>query len=146
MGVKVDGWTQAGGGSYPRLLTAWTATDHGLLMGTAAAFVAGAVLGGAVVGDRRRVINFHGRSVVISGGSRGRGLALARRMARDGARVAILGRNFAELTAARDRIAKEGGEVYALPCDVSRRDDRENAMKNVARRFGGIDLVIHSKA
>jgi NAD(P)-dependent dehydrogenase (short-subunit alcohol dehydrogenase family) len=69
---------------------------------------------------------------------------LARQLAREGARLALLARDFNELAAARDELSRAGAQVYAVPCDVRNRGDVENAIANVVRRFGGIDVLINN--
>lgn len=115
-------------------------------LATAAALVGGLILGNLV---RKKVASawagsFHGRTVVITGGSRGLGLVLAHRFGREGARLAILARNQRELYAARDELVDAGCEVYALPCDIRQRETVEAAVRNVARRFGHIDVLVNN--
>lgn len=107
----------------------------------AVGMVLGSVAGAAL---RRPGFSFQGRTVVITGGSRGLGYVLARELSQEGARVAILARDFHELAAARDHISRSGGEVYAVPCNVTDRGDVENAMHNVVQRFGSIDVLVNN--
>src|SRR5687768_13640627 len=66
-----------------------------------------------------RRIDFRGKVVLITGGSRGLGLVLARQFAEEGARLAICARDPEELTRAVDDLAARGAEVLAVPCDVT---------------------------
>src|SRR5215210_4726590 len=60
-----------------------------------------------------------GKTVVITGGSRGLGLALAREMAAQGARVAICGRDAGSLERARQSLAQISDDVMAVICDIT---------------------------
>lgn len=114
-------------------------------------WVVGAVAGAAAVlaaahGTRaRRAIEFGGRVVVITGGSRGLGLVLARTFAAEGARLVLLARDSHELDRARRMIEEEHGvEVLALTCDVRRRDDIRRAVSHVLERWAGIDVLVNN--
>jgi D-arabinose 1-dehydrogenase-like Zn-dependent alcohol dehydrogenase len=75
------------------------------------ALIALAVCAGALAGlARRSRSSFKGRTVVITGGSRGLGLALARLFAAEGARLALLARSPDQLTAARRELAARGAD------------------------------------
>jgi short-subunit dehydrogenase len=88
--------------------------------------------------------SFRGRTVLITGGSRGLGLALAREMAWRGARVAICGRDPASLERARASLARAGAEVIAVPCDVTDRNSVEALVQEVHRSLGPIDVLINN--
>ena len=74
------------------------------------------------------------RVAVITGGSKGLGLAVARQFAASGAKVAILARGAQDLKAARELLAKEGLEVRDYACDVSKASDIAKAHEKVDRR------------
>ncbi|HEY0555338.1 MAG TPA: SDR family NAD(P)-dependent oxidoreductase [Thermoanaerobaculia bacterium] len=113
-----------------------------LLAGTALAGTA-LLLGRAV--RRRPAIRFRDRTVVITGGSRGLGLLMARELAREGARLAILARDPDELELARRELAAIGGNrVFALPCDVGNEDEVRWAIDAAAERFGRLDVLINN--
>lgn len=76
------------------------------------------IVGAGLLLRRSRRMDLAGRTVVITGGSRGLGLLLARRFADKGARLVILARNQGELGRARIELEARGAEVLALPCDV----------------------------
>ncbi|MDX1531422.1 MAG: SDR family oxidoreductase [Rhodothermales bacterium] len=91
----------------------------------------------------RRRIPFRGRTAVISGGSRGLGLVLARRLADEGANLVLLARTAADLDRARGELEGRGAAVLALPCDVREREQVERAVAKAAERFGRIDVLLH---
>ena len=94
---------------------------------------------------RRPAIDFRDRVVLITGGSRGLGLLLARELAREGARISLVARDAAELELARRELAAESGlRVLALPCDVRDRQDAEWAVEATVGRFGRLDLLINN--
>ena len=106
----------------------------------------GVGLGAAAYAIRRsRTINLMGQVVVITGGSRGLGLAMAEECARRGANVAICARDRGELDAARERIERKFGmEVLAEVCDVTNNDDVEQFLTAVLARFGRVDVLINN--
>jgi len=86
-----------------------------------------------------------GKIAIVTGGSRGIGLAIARGLAAEGAHVSITGRDESHLSAARSSIEKEGpGSVEALRADVRRYEDVENAVAATVARFGGLDILINN--
>ncbi len=83
--------------------------------------------------------------VVITGGSDGLGLALATRLAQEGAAVAICGRDEERLEAAARTLEEAGGgQVLAERADVSRLEDLEALVDAVVQRWGRIDGVVHN--
>ena len=88
--------------------------------------------------------SIRGKTVVITGGSRGLGLALAREFASRGARLAICGRDPNSLERARASLARAGGEVIAVPCDVSDQNSVQSLVDEVRRRLGPVDILINN--
>ncbi len=86
-----------------------------------------------------------GKVGFVTGGSRGIGLAIARALVADGARVSVTGRSDAHLSAARPQIERAGpGAVETLQADVRRYADVERALAATVARFGGLDIVINN--
>jgi NAD(P)-dependent dehydrogenase (short-subunit alcohol dehydrogenase family) len=84
------------------------------------------------------------RVAVVTGGSKGIGIAVARRFAESGAKVAILARGPADLKAARQLLAKDGLEVRDYVCDVSRAADIAGTYEKVIADFGRIDVLVNN--
>jgi NAD(P)-dependent dehydrogenase (short-subunit alcohol dehydrogenase family) len=85
-----------------------------------------------------------GKTVLITGGSRGLGLALGREFAARGARLAICGRDPESLERARASLARAGGEVIALTCNVTDQQSVESLLEEVRRRLGPVDILINN--
>ena len=109
-----------------------------LLVG-AAATAAGFLAVRAAVRARRR-IDLAGRVVLLTGGSRGLGLALARKLTGEGARVALLARDEAELREAQE----DAGAAMAVVADVTDADDCRRAVDQVAGELGPVDVLINN--
>ena len=88
--------------------------------------------------------DLRGRTVLVTGGSRGLGLALAGAMAAEGARVAICGRDPDSLERARAGLERVGAEVLAVPCDVTDRDSVRALVAAVRGRFGPVDVLVNN--
>ena len=82
--------------------------------------------------------------MLITGASRGLGLLLAREFAREGCAVAICARDERELGRARADLEQRGASVLAARCDVADRDQVEDFVDLVVRKFGRIDVVINN--
>ena len=84
------------------------------------------------------------KTVLITGGSRGLGLVMAREFAREGARVVICARDEQELDQARLDLEKFGAEVMTARCDVTNRHDVMAMVANVYTRLGSIDVLVNN--
>ncbi|HUC04928.1 MAG TPA: SDR family oxidoreductase [Acidimicrobiales bacterium] len=83
--------------------------------------------------------------IAITGGTDGLGLALAQRLAAEGAAVAVCGRDPDRLAAAEASVvAQRGGSVLAVAADVSVAADVERFVQAVADRWGRIDGIVHN--
>jgi NAD(P)-dependent dehydrogenase (short-subunit alcohol dehydrogenase family) len=89
-------------------------------------------------------VQLRNRVVLITGGSRGLGLALAREFGRHGARLAICGRDVATLERARDDLRSRGYEVAAMPCDIRDPDEVAGFVDLVLGHYGAIDVVVNN--
>ena len=88
--------------------------------------------------------DLHGQVVLITGSSRGLGLAMARELARAGCQLALCARNPDSLERARQDIAALGALVLAVPCDISDRAQVRSLVQNATERFGRIDVLINN--
>jgi NAD(P)-dependent dehydrogenase (short-subunit alcohol dehydrogenase family) len=85
-----------------------------------------------------------GKTVLITGGTDGLGLALATELATEGAVVAVCGRDEERLAAAEEAVRSVGGEVLAQRADVSVPADLEAFVDAAVARWGRIDGVVHN--
>ncbi|MEX1017534.1 MAG: SDR family oxidoreductase [Phycisphaeraceae bacterium] len=93
----------------------------------------------------RRRMDFRNASVLITGGSRGLGLELARAFAREGARLTILGRDQRTLAAAAAELTHIcEAPVLAQTCDVRDREQVRHAVRRTIARFGRIDVLVNN--
>jgi short-subunit dehydrogenase len=88
--------------------------------------------------------SLRGRTVLITGGSRGLGLALARQIADEGARLAICGRDAESLERAGASLGGLGAEVMAVPADVTDPVSVRELIDAVSQRMGPIDVLINN--
>ncbi|MBV9211252.1 MAG: SDR family oxidoreductase [Acidobacteria bacterium] len=105
---------------------------------------AGALLAARALTRRWREYDFKSKTVLITGGSRGLGLVLAREFAREGARIAICARDAEELERARADLKARGASVLAVPCDVTEREQANELIKIVSEHFGGVDVLVNN--
>ena len=110
-----------------------------------------ALAGGAAVGVAaglllrpRRAASLRGQVVLITGGSRGLGLALAREFGRRGCSIAICSRTVDQLNRARTLLEADGYPVLAVPCDVSDPDQVKDMVRQVHERFSRIDILVNN--
>jgi NAD(P)-dependent dehydrogenase (short-subunit alcohol dehydrogenase family) len=106
---------------------------------------AAAVLAGRQVARSRHAIDFRGRTVVITGGSRGLGLVMARQFAAEGARLCLMARDASELERARRQLIDRGAnDVLIVPCDVRARDQVAQAIDAILAERAAIDVLINN--
>src|SRR5437660_2617037 len=108
---------------------------------------AGAVLLGAWVTARSiRTARYTLRDkvAVITGGSRGLGLVLARHICAQGGSVALIARDSEELARAKANLAPRGGAVLTVQCDLLDAAQIEAAVRQIIDRFGKIDILINN--
>ena len=90
-------------------------------------------------------ISLKGRSAIITGGSKGLGLAMATQFAASGADVAILARNPDGLEAAKAAIAATAkGRVAGFACDVAKAEDVKRGYDSVMAEFGKVDIMVNN--
>jgi NAD(P)-dependent dehydrogenase (short-subunit alcohol dehydrogenase family) len=86
-----------------------------------------------------------GKVALVTGGSRGIGLAIARALVAEGVDVAVTAKSAAHLSAARPKIEAAGpGGVETMQADVRRYDEMKRAIDATAARFGGLDFLVNN--
>ena len=85
-----------------------------------------------------------GKVVLVTGGSKGIGLAVARAFIGEGARVGIVSRDQRNLEQARRTLADEGSEVAVAQADLSQNDQAQAAVAAIIRQLGPIDILVNS--
>ena len=120
-------------------------TEHQKRMLAVTAVGAGVVLA-AQLWRRRDAYDFAGKSVVITGGSRGLGLVLARQLAEEGAKLTLVARDEMELQRAVEDIQtlQPFAEVLPAPADVRARYQAERAIAMAVERFGHLDVLVNN--
>lgn len=108
-----------------------------------------AALGGGLAAARAalrrwRAIELEGCVVLVTGGSRGLGLALARRFAAEGARLALVARTAADLEVAAGELRGRGADVLAYAADVRAPEDAAAAVEAAIERFGRLDVLVNN--
>lgn len=104
----------------------------------------GAVALGKFLWRKWNEYDLHGKTVLVTGGSRGLGLVLARQFAANGARVAICARDEQELQTASEDLQNRGAEVAAIKCDVTNMAEVEDMVNRIRERFGKIDVLVNN--
>jgi NAD(P)-dependent dehydrogenase (short-subunit alcohol dehydrogenase family) len=89
-------------------------------------------------------LGLEGKVVLITGGSKGIGLACARAFASEGARVCIASRGAENLEVARRTLAAEGIESVTSRADFSNPDDAQSAVVETERLLGPVDVLVNS--
>lgn len=93
---------------------------------------------------RTQEYDFKDKVVLITGGSRGLGLVLAREFADQGARLVICARDEDELERARVELESRGAEVMIHRCDVTNRTDVLEMITAIESRLGGVDVLVNN--
>lgn len=83
--------------------------------------------------------DLRGKVALVTGAGSGIGRAMARAVAAEGMRVALVGRSADKLIAVADEIQ---GETLVVPADLTRPDDLNRAVAETIARFGGIDVLL----
>jgi NAD(P)-dependent dehydrogenase (short-subunit alcohol dehydrogenase family) len=112
--------------------------------GAAVALTVAGLLAARALLRARRAYDLREKVVLITGGGRGLGLALAREFARQGARVVICARDPDELERAREDLARRGADVLAIPCDVTEHTQVHAMARIVEERWGRVDVLVNN--
>ncbi len=93
---------------------------------------------------QKRKTDFRGKTAIITGGSRGLGLELARLLAKEGANLGICARDQDELNRAQTELQQQGVLVYAEACDITDKNQVERFVENVRQAIGPVDVLINN--
>lgn len=89
---------------------------------------------------------FQNRTAIITGGGQGIGLAVAERLAREGAVVGLLDRDLALATKSAESLVAAGSRAVAIGCDITDEAAIASAFAGFSHAQGGLDIVVHSAA
>jgi short-subunit dehydrogenase len=92
----------------------------------------------------RRLTGYEGVRAVVTGASSGIGRALSLRLAREGARLALVSRRSEALHEVAEEIRRRGGTAHPIPCDVADREQVRAAAERARSQLGGVDLLINN--
>jgi NAD(P)-dependent dehydrogenase (short-subunit alcohol dehydrogenase family) len=95
-------------------------------------------------GETMKKNDFEGKVVLITGSSRGIGLATAREFGRRGAKVVLNARGEARLEKARESLSNDGYEVISVPADVTSPDACRDMIARTVETFGRLDVLINN--
>ena len=115
-----------------------TKTTRNLLLLAASALVARALI------QQKRMADLGGSVVLITGGSRGLGLALTYEFGRHGCRLALCARDADELARAREDLQESGYEVYTSVCDLTDTAQVDRLIAEVTAHYGQIDVLVNN--
>jgi NAD(P)-dependent dehydrogenase (short-subunit alcohol dehydrogenase family) len=91
-----------------------------------------------------RTYDFQNRLVVITGGSRGLGLLMARQLADAGAALVICARDDEELAIAEEELSRRAAFVAAYACDLTRPEEISELFNRIRREVGSVDVLINN--
>jgi len=94
--------------------------------------------------DRKPLADLSGQVVLITGGSRGLGLALAREFGALGCRIAICARSEDQLNSAERILKAEGHDVFASVCDVADHSAVNELIERVEQHYGRVDILVNN--
>src|SRR6476661_1974924 len=111
---------------------------------TGALAMAGAAVAVGTLIARRRLADMRGRTVLITGGSRGLGFAIAQEFAALGSKIVICARDKAEVERAALELRRLGVEALGVECDVANQEQVATMVRETNERFGGIDVLVNN--
>jgi NAD(P)-dependent dehydrogenase (short-subunit alcohol dehydrogenase family) len=122
--------------------------DLRLLLAKPAVLAAGGILVGVALIARAlrqfRAVDLHGRTAVVTGGSRGLGLLIAAELGRLGARTVLVARDEAELERAANALRADGVDASTIVADLTDKDDAERVVSDTVVRFGAVDVLVNN--
>ena len=109
-----------------------------------ALLLAGLALAGRALLQKCREADLTDQVVLITGGSRGLGLALAAEFGRHGARLALCARDAGELARAKETLAGQGSDAYTVVCDLSDPAQAVRLVADVTAHYGRVDILVNN--
>jgi len=94
----------------------------------------------------KSLFDLSGKVALITGSTKGIGKSIAEELARAGCRIAISSRKAEACEAVRAEFEKQGFEVLAMPCNVSRKEDLQSLVDKTLARWGRIDIAVANAA
>ncbi|WP_300435353.1 SDR family oxidoreductase [Christiangramia sp.] len=111
------------------------------------------ILGGAVVGGlltarkqnkQKRFLELHNRVVLITGGTRGLGLVMARQLSKAGAKLVICGRDQGDLDGASKELGKLTSDFLGIKCDVTQNPEVKEMVEQIRQHWGEVEVLINN--
>jgi NAD(P)-dependent dehydrogenase (short-subunit alcohol dehydrogenase family) len=94
----------------------------------------------------KSLFDLKGKVALVTGSTKGIGKSMAEELARAGCKVAVSSRKADACEAVRAEFEKQGFEVLATPCNVSRREDLQGLVDRTVARWGRLDIVVANAA
>ncbi len=123
-----------------------TARKHGSTSWLAAAGLSAGLLFAAtklLSSVKRRSVELQGKVAVITGGSRGLGLALAYELGQHGCQVVLVARDTAELERAAAQLKQAGLDAHTITCDITTANGPAELVSQALAQFGRVDILIN---
>jgi NAD(P)-dependent dehydrogenase (short-subunit alcohol dehydrogenase family) len=92
----------------------------------------------------RRAMDFTGRTALITGGSRGLGLLIARELGRLGARVVLVARDAEALARAQEDLRSRAVDASTIVADITSESDARRIVNETVERFGRLDILVNN--
>src|SRR5262245_20676208 len=92
------------------------------------------------------LLSLKGRCAVVTGGSRGLGEAIVRRLSQAGASVVLTGRGLDALKRVESELAAAGGQAMGVQADVASLQDSQRLSDQAVERFGRVDILVNNAA
>ncbi len=93
-----------------------------------------------------RLLSLKGQCAVVTGGSRGLGEAIVRRLAEAGAMVVLTGRGREALQRVESQVAATGGQALGVQADLGSLKDSQKVIDQAVERFGRVDILVNNAA
>ena len=93
---------------------------------------------------RNHMLDLQGQVVLVTGGSRGLGLAIAEEFAQQGAKLALCAREKDELEQARLKLLEFTSDIFTVVCDVTKPEDVQSTIEQVSEHFGHVDILVNN--